>query len=89
MSNTTIPTELSLAFSSTPELEAAFQALSPEKQTEYINFFMGAEEGEARTARIEKNIDRILKGFGRTDCTCGLSQKMPQCDGSHKQLQST
>lgn len=88
MSNTSIPVEFLQALSSTPGLEAAFQALSPEKQTEYINFFIGAEEGEARTARIEKNIDRILKGFGRTDCTCGLSQKMPQCDGSHKQLAS-
>jgi len=87
MSNTLIPAEFSQALSSTPGLEAAFQALSAEKQTEYINFFNGAEEGPARIARIEKNTDRILKGFGRTDCTCGLSQKMPQCDGSHKQLQ--
>jgi CDGSH-type Zn-finger protein len=27
-----------------------------------------------------------LEGYGRNDCTCGLSKRMPQCDGSHKQL---
>lgn len=86
MSNTSLPAELTKAFENNPGLEAAFQGLSLEKQTEYANFFAGAEDAPTRTARIEKNIDRILKGFGRTDCTCGLSKKMPQCDGSHKQL---
>jgi uncharacterized protein YdeI (YjbR/CyaY-like superfamily) len=86
MTDLSIPAEFSQTLEKTPGLQTAFQGLSPEKQTEYINFFLGAEEGSARTARIEKNIDRILKGFGRTDCTCGLSKKMPQCDGSHKQL---
>ena len=86
MSNTILPAELSQAFEKNPGLEAAFLGLSMDQQTEYINFICGAEDASTRTTRIEKNIDRILKGFGRTDCTCGLSKKMPQCDGSHKQL---
>jgi uncharacterized protein YdeI (YjbR/CyaY-like superfamily) len=89
MSTTSIPAEFTEALANNPELAEAFQKLSLEKQNEYINFFNGAEEGATRVARIEKNTDRILKGFGRTDCTCGLSQKMPQCDGSHKQLQTS
>jgi uncharacterized protein YdeI (YjbR/CyaY-like superfamily) len=88
MSNTTVPAELTQAFENYPALQVAFQSLSVEKQTEYVNFFMSAEDTPARSSRIEKNVDRILKGFGRTDCTCGLSKKMPQCDGSHKQLQT-
>jgi uncharacterized protein YdeI (YjbR/CyaY-like superfamily) len=88
MSTSSIPTEFTQALANNPLLKEAFQKLSTEKQNEYINFFNGAEEGPTRIARIEKNTDRILKGYGRTDCTCGLSQKMPQCDGSHKQLSS-
>lgn len=88
MSNTTLPAELTLAFEKNPGLEAAFLGLSLERQSEYINFFNGAADAPTRTMRVEKNIDRIMKGFGRTDCTCGLSKKMPQCDGSHKQLQA-
>ena len=34
--------------------------------------------------RIEKYSGRILKGQGITDCVCGMSKKMPGCDGSHK-----
>ncbi|MFN6387262.1 MAG: CDGSH iron-sulfur domain-containing protein [Bacteroidota bacterium] len=36
--------------------------------------------------RIEKYRDRIIAGIGITDCTCGLSKRMPNCDGSHKLL---
>ena len=35
---------------------------------------------------IEKYTNQILSGKGINDCTCGLSKKMPYCDGSHKSL---
>lgn len=80
------PAELTEAFKNNPALKNAFHALTPGRQRDYLILFTGSEDSATRAARIERNIDRILKGFGRNDCTCGLSKKMPQCDGSHKQL---
>ena len=33
---------------------------------------------------IENYIQQILNDKGISDCTCGLSKKLPYCDGSHK-----
>ena len=48
--------------------------------------FTEAKQAKTREARIEKYTPKILDGKGMTDCTCGLSKRMPNCDGSHKQL---
>ena len=80
------PAELTQAFKKNPSLKKAFLALTPGRQRDYLILFTGSEESATRMARIERVTDRILKGFGRNDCTCGLSKRMPQCDGSHKQL---
>ena len=48
--------------------------------------FAEAKQSATRKARIEKYAPRILKGKGILDCWCGLSKRMPTCDGSHKQL---
>jgi CDGSH-type Zn-finger protein len=49
-------------------------------------FFTAAKQSATRETRIEKYKKQILDGKGINDCTCGLSQKMPYCDGSHRQL---
>ncbi len=83
----TIPEELEFKFKKSAALKNAFNALTPGRQRGYLLFFTAAKQAETRITRIEKYTDRILKGFGITDCVCGLSKKMPSCDGSHKSLQ--
>lgn len=82
----TIPEELQNQFDEFPELKTAFEALTPGRQNAYIYYFSQAKQSKTRTARIEKNKQRILDGKGLNDCICGHSQKMPNCDGSHKYI---
>jgi uncharacterized protein YdeI (YjbR/CyaY-like superfamily) len=65
---------------------AAFMALTSGRQKGYNMFFSGSKQSATRISRIEKSSFRILKGKGLNDCVCGLSKKMPSCDGSHKSL---
>ncbi|MBP3039231.1 YdeI/OmpD-associated family protein [Bacillaceae bacterium Marseille-Q3522] len=81
-----IPEELENKFEEIPELKPAFEALTPGRQKEYIFYFSKAKKSETRESRIEKNMQRILNGKGLKDCICGLSQKQPHCDGSHKHI---
>ena len=78
--------ELNTIFKSDVAFKKAFQALTPGRQRGYVIYFSGAKQSETRVTRIEKYRDRILSGIGITDCTCGLSKRMPNCDGSHKLL---
>ena len=80
----TIPDELQRKLRESHEFSAAFEVLTPGRQRGYCMHFSAAKRSETRIARIERNTDRILDGKGLNDCTCGLSKKMPQCDGSHK-----
>lgn len=64
--------------------KAAFEALTPGRQRAYNMHFAGAKQTQTRLNRIEKFTPRILDGYGMNDCTCGLSKKMPGCDGSHR-----
>lgn len=91
LSKEAIPTiapilELDIIFSKNKSFEKAFKALTPGRQRAYQIFFAGAKQAETRTGRIEKYIPRIMDGYGLNDCTCGLSKRMPNCDGSHKFL---
>lgn len=79
--------ELAEVFASDEEFKAAFFALTPGRQRGYLMFFAAAKQSETRFGRIEKFRLRILDGKGINDCTCGLSKKMPNCDGSHKMLE--
>ena len=79
-----IPEELEQQFKKTPAFKKAFYQLTPGKQRAYLIHFTGAKQSATRTSRIEKFIPQILCGKGFYDCTCGLSKKMPICDGSHK-----
>ena len=78
--------ELKAVFKKNAALKKAFESLTPGRQRGYLIFFSGAKQPETRFARIEKYTQQILCGKGITDCTCGLSKRMPICDGSHKLL---
>jgi len=81
-----IPEEFKTVLNENQEIKAAFERLTPGRQKGYLLHFSGTKQSATRCSRIENSIDRILKGKGLNDCTCGLSKRMPNCDGSHKQL---
>jgi len=81
------PTELELKFKERPELEEAFNKLTPGRQKGYLIYFSQPKQSKTRESRIDKSIDRIFSGKGLNDCVCGLSKRMPNCDGSHKKLE--
>lgn len=76
--------ELQQKFDENPEFKTAFESLTPGRQRAYLLHFSQAQQPKTRFTRIEKYTSRILKGKGLTDCVCGHSKKMPNCDGSHK-----
>jgi uncharacterized protein YdeI (YjbR/CyaY-like superfamily) len=86
--NFELPNELLSKFKTQPKLKNAFQSLTPGRQRAYVMFFSDSKNSNTREARIEKYTKRILDGKGMNDCVCGLSKKMPGCDGSHKFLKS-
>ena len=79
-----LPEELEAKLDAMPALAEAFAALTPGRQRAYAMFFAAAKQSTTRIARIEKYTPQILDGKGMNDCTCGLSKRMPACDGSHK-----
>jgi uncharacterized protein YdeI (YjbR/CyaY-like superfamily) len=81
-----VPLELEESFAENSELQHAFYGLTPGRQRAYLLHFAEAKQSATRKARIEKYTQRILNGKGILDCWCGLSKRMPTCDGSHKQL---
>ena len=81
-----VPSELEESFAENSELQHAFYGLTPGRQRAYLLHFAEAKQSATRKARIEKYTPRILNGKGILDCWCGLSKRMPTCDGSHKQL---
>ncbi|HCD34139.1 MAG TPA: hypothetical protein DER01_17140 [Phycisphaerales bacterium] len=81
-----IPDELKTQFDQNPALKTAFNKLTPGRQRGYLLFITAVKQSKTRTARIEKYTPQILDDKGFNDCTCGLSKKMPNCDGSHKSL---
>ena len=80
------PDELRQKFSESPAFKAAFDALSLGRQRAYNIHFSGAKQPKSRVNRIENYREKIMNGKGFNDCICGLSKKMPSCDGSHKYL---
>ncbi len=76
--------ELQQKLQENAEFRTAFEALTLGRQRAYNIHFAEAKQSKTRVSRIEKYIPRILSGKGINDCTCGLSKKMPNCDGSHK-----
>lgn len=83
-----MPEELVRKLEENEPLKTAFYALTPGRQRAYILYFSGAKQSSTRESRIDKYTPRILDGKGLNDCTCGLSKRMPGCDGSHKSISS-
>lgn len=83
-----MPNELYQRFQEDPALEGAFRALTPGRQRAYLIFFTATPIPATRFNRIDKYRMRMLQGKGINDCVCGLSKKMPGCDGSHRCLKA-
>lgn len=79
-----LPVELENIFKKDAKLKKAFNALTPGRQRAYLIYFSGTKNAQTIINRIEKYAPKILCGKGFHDCTCGLSKRMPNCDGSHK-----
>lgn len=84
--NIEFPDELIQFFSQDSELEKAFTSLPPGKQRGYLLYFTTAKQSKTIENRIHKYVQRIMMGKGINDCICGLSRKMPACDGSHQSI---
>ena len=79
-----IPEELQNKLDQIPTFKNSFEALTPGRQRAYLLYFSEPKQSKTRESRIEKCMQQILNGKGLNDCTCGLSLKLPYCDGSHK-----
>lgn len=78
--------ELAQIFKKDLAFKKAFESLTPGRQRAYLIHFSGAKQSETRISRIHKQTAKIMCGKGMNDCTCGLSKRMPNCDGSHNKL---
>ncbi|TNJ47165.1 DUF1801 domain-containing protein [Tamlana fucoidanivorans] len=81
------PKELEQKFKENPAFEKAFDNLTAGRQRGYLLHFDKPKQSKTKMSRIEKNMERIMDGYGLNDCVCGLSERKPNCDGSHKQLE--
>ena len=81
-----MPEELTEKFREDSAFKEAFEKLTPGRQRGYLLHFAQPKQSKTREARINKNWNKILRGKGLNDCECGLSKRMPNCDGSHKYL---
>ncbi|MFD1163646.1 DUF1801 domain-containing protein [Hwangdonia seohaensis] len=80
------PEELKQKFIENPDFENAFNNLTEGRKRGYLLHFYKPKQAKTRISRIIENTDKIFKGKGLNDCVCGLSNRFPNCDGSHKQL---
>lgn len=78
--------ELKQVLAENSDLKTAFEALTPGRQRAYNIYIEAAKQSKTRFTRIESYTQRILNGKGINDCVCGMSKKMPGCDGSHKYI---
>lgn len=62
-----IPEELVVQFEKMPALKTAFYALTPGRQRGYILHFSQPKQSATRLSRIEKCMDKIMKGEGMHD----------------------
>lgn len=61
------PEEFQSKLEDNPELQSAFEALTPGRQRGYLLYFSGAKQSKTRSARVEKYVPQILDGKGLND----------------------
>jgi uncharacterized protein YdeI (YjbR/CyaY-like superfamily) len=64
-----VPEELQVKLKASPELKAAFEALTPGRRKSYIFHVAGAKQPKTRAARTEKCVPMILSGRGFNEFT--------------------
>lgn len=62
-----IPEEFQAQLDQSPDLKAAFEALTQGRQRAYLLYFSSAKQSKTRVARIEKYMPQILAGKGMDD----------------------
>jgi uncharacterized protein YdeI (YjbR/CyaY-like superfamily) len=64
-----VPEELQFRLNASPELKAAFDALTPGRRRSYMFHVAGAKQPKTREARAEKCVPKILSGRGFNEFT--------------------
>jgi uncharacterized protein YdeI (YjbR/CyaY-like superfamily) len=62
-----VPEELQNKLDEIPALKTAFRALTPGRQRAYIIYISAAKQSKTRASRVEKCLEKILKGKGLND----------------------
>lgn len=62
-----VPEEFQACLAASPDLKAAFEALTPGRQRGYLLYFSAPKQSKTREARIEKSTPSILQGKGLDD----------------------
>jgi len=62
-----IPEELQIKLDENPALKTAFRALTPGRQRAYLLHISAVKQSKTREARVEKCLQKILKGKGLDD----------------------
>jgi uncharacterized protein YdeI (YjbR/CyaY-like superfamily) len=62
-----VPEEFEAQLAGSPDLKAAFAALTPGRQRGYLLYFSAPKQSKTREARIEKTKPQILDGKGLDD----------------------
>lgn len=62
-----MPEEFQNQLHHNPQLQTAFEALTPGRQRAYLLYFSAAKQSQTRVSRIEKYIPQILSGKGLND----------------------
>ena len=63
----TVAKEFKSKLDEMPELQKAFQTLTPGRQRAYLLYFSAPKQSKTRTARVEKYVPQIMKGKGLDD----------------------
>ena len=82
------PDELIEIFENDKEYKMSFEKLTPGRQRGYNLHFTAAKQATTRLSRMQECRNKVMAGKGKDDCTCGLSKRMPRCDGSHKMIKA-
>jgi uncharacterized protein YdeI (YjbR/CyaY-like superfamily) len=61
------PEEFEAELAADSALKDAFAALTPGRQRAYLLYFSQPKQSKTRTARVQKQVPRILEGFGLDD----------------------